>query len=81
MMPIPHYRSLTVHHFQRAPGEAAKYVRTEFGDTNSTWLLAEASNNGHSRRPTDSKKTVIAKAAAHEFPSEVMMGDGSGADH
>jgi hypothetical protein len=81
MMPLPPYRSLVVHHFQRSPSEAAKYVRTEFGDTNSTWLLAEASSNGHSRRPGDSKKKALAEVAVPELASPVIVGDGCGADH
>lgn len=81
MMQIPLCSSSVAHRILRAPGEAAKYVRTEFGDKNPAWLLVEISDRGDSRRGSDSKMTVIAQEALPELPGPALMGDGRGADH
>ncbi len=81
MMQIPPHRSLLVHHSRRIPAEAAKYVRTEFGDNNPSWLLVGASNNGHIKDGGGARKARLVQTVKAEFPGQVLMRDGCGADH
>ncbi|MBN1677192.1 MAG: hypothetical protein JW880_01500 [Candidatus Thermoplasmatota archaeon] len=81
MMQIPPYRSLLVQHIHRAPAEAAKYVRTEFGDSNPSWLLAGAATNGHAKDRDVADEAAFVRTASAELPGRVLMRDGCGADH
>lgn len=80
MMQICPHRSLLCHRPQRGPDEAAKYVRTEYRDTNPSWLLAEGTKNGQVRMDGEQRKPLPVGRIAAELPSHVLMRDGSGAD-
>lgn len=71
MMQVPPHRSLLEHHLQRSPGEAAKYVRTEYGENNPSWLLMEGSNKGRERAGRAYKKAVtVGRIAPEPCPHE-----------
>lgn len=81
-MQIPHHSLLLKHHStRRPPAEATKYVRTEFGDNNPSWLLAETSNKGQVNNGWASEGSAVKEKIAPELPGEILMGDGCGADH
>jgi len=74
MMQIPVHRSLLIHDSRRVDTEASKYSRTEFGDSNPSWLLAGTSTKSHPREIRSPKN------ATPELPKPALVRGGLGAE-